>query len=355
MQTFWKIKTYITCVICFLALPSLCFAGPASTNFELKQYDFGSGGTDTSSSDNYSLFGHAGGLEFGTPSSSNYSINGGLIETLQANVPPAPLFTNPATNYDRLKFIIETADAPSDALFAIAISSDDFITTQYIQNDNTVGSILGAEDWQTYSNWGGATGEFARSLKQDTTYKIMVKSKWGNFTESPFGPSSSATTETPSLTFNISSQVLTFTTLDSSNSYTDVSKSTTLTTSTNAYNGYTIYGRETSPLTSGSYSIPDFSGTNGAPATWIGTGFGYTTNDSSLAGGTVDRFTNGGPKYSSFTTSTPGDPVADHTAIIEDNPVINEQFNVSYRVTGDNTTKAGAYTNSVEYVVVPVY
>ncbi len=339
----------------FFYVHSYVFAGPASSNYELTQYDFGSGGTDTSTSDNFSLFGHVGGLEFGKPASSNFSANGGLVETLQANVPPAPTFINPATNYDRLKFIINNGDGPSDAQFAIAISNDDFTTTNYVQNDNTVGSVLGAEDWQTYTNWGGASGEFIRGLQQDTTYKIKVKAKWGNYTESQFGPIASATTSVPSLTFGISSETLTFDTLDSSNSYTDSSKATTLTTSTNAYNGYTIYGRETAPLTFASHTISDYSGTNGTPTIWSGTGFGYTTNDSSLTGGTPDRFTNGGPKYAGFTTSIPGDPVADHTSVVEENPVINEQFTVSYRVTGDNTTPAGAYTNTVVYVVVPVY
>lgn len=336
-------------------IPSIAIAGPASTNFELTQYDFGSGGTDTSGSDNFSLFGHVGGLEFGNTSSTNFSANGGLVETLQANVPSAPTFTNPATNYDRLKCIINNGDGPADALFAIAISDDNFATTNYVQNDNTIGTTLGAEDWQTYTNWGGASGEFIRGLKQSTTYKVKVKAKWGSYTESQYGLIASATTSIPSLTFGISSQTLTFDTLDSSNSYTDNSKTTTLTTSTNAYNGYTVYGRETAPLTFASNTIADYAGTNGSPTSWSGTGFGYTTNDSSLAGGTADRFTNAGPKYAGFTTSIPGDPVADHTAVIEENPVVNEQFNISYRVTGDNTTPAGSYTNTVVFVVVPVY
>lgn len=354
-------KIFDFCIVCSLLVvvgsltsPSVV-AGPTSTNFELTQYDFGSGGTQDSNSDNFSLFGHVGGLEFGNATSTNFSVNGGLAGTLQANVPPAPLFTNPATNYDRLKFIINNGDGPSDAMFAIAISDDDFVTTRFVQDDNTIGQMLGPEDWQTYTNWGGATGEFVRGLTQNTLYKIKVKSKWGTFTESQYGPMASATTSVPSLTFGISSQTLTFTTLDSSNSYTDTSKTTTLTTSTNAYNGYTIYGRETGPLTFASETIADYTGTNGSPTIWTGTGFGYTTNDSSLAGGTADRFTNGGPKYAGLTTAIPGDPVADHTESVEDSPVINEQFSISYRVTGDSTTPAGAYTNTIVYVVVPIY
>jgi hypothetical protein len=335
--------------------PAYVYAGPASTNYELEQYDFGSGGTDNSSSSNFNLFGQSGGIEYVNQSSTNYQVKGGLTQTLQANVPPAPSFTNPVTNYDRLKFIIDNGNNPTDALFAIAISDDDFITTRYIQDDNTVGPTLGSEDWQTYSNWGGSSGEYVRTLSANTTYKIKVKSKWGNFTESGFGPVASATTSVPSLTFGISSASITFNNLNSSNAYTDISKTTTLTTSTNAYRGYAIYGRETNPLTFGSNTIADYTSSNSNPSTWNGTGFGYTTNDSDLAGGTADRFTNGGPNFAGFTTSIPGDPVADHTVPVEENPIVNEQFTITYRVTGDNTTKAGTYNNTVLYAVVPIY
>jgi len=332
------------------------YAGPTSTNYELKDYTFGGGGTAKSNSTNFSIFGVAGEVESGQPNSTNFKAGGGLVYTMQANVPPAPTLSNPATNYDRLKFIIQNGGNPSDALFAIAISDDNWITTKYIQNDNTVGTVLGSEDWQTYANWGGASGEFVRTLAANTTYKIKAKAKRGSFTESGYGSESAAVaTSNPSLTFGISSATLTFNNLNSGNSFTDSSKTTVLTTSTNAYNGYTIYGRNTGLLTFGSNTIPAFASPNSAPTVWSGTGFGYTTDDNNLAGGTADRFTNGGPKHAGFTTSAPGDPVADHTAVIEDPTVTNEQFTITYRVTGDSATKAGAYTNTIVYVVVPVY
>ncbi len=342
--------------ILFIALVPATFAGPTSTNYELKDYTFGGGGTAKSNSTNYSVFGVAGEVEFGKPGSANYKAGTGLIYTMQANVPPSPTFTNPATNYDRLKFIIQTGGNPSDALFAIAISTDNFVAdTKYVQNDNTVGTVLGSEDWQTYANWGGAGGKFVRTLAANTTYQVKVAAKRGNFTESGYGPTASATTSNPSLTFGISSSTLTFANLNSANSYTDSTKTTVLTTSTNAYNGYTIYGRNTGLLTFGSETIPAFASPTSAPTVWSGTGFGYRTEDNNLAGGTADRFTNGGPKHAGFVTSAPGDPVADHTAVIEDPTVTSEQFTITYRVTVAATTPAGPYTNTVNYVVVPVY
>jgi hypothetical protein len=350
-------KNYLLiCLFGSLLIAPAVLAGPASTNYELKDYGFGAGGSAKLDSTNYSLFGVAGEVESGKPASTNYKAGAGLIYTMQANVPPAPTWTNPATNYDRLKFIIQTGGNPSDALFAIAISTDNFVSdTRYVQNDNTVGASLDLEDWQTYTNWGGATGEFVRTLTANTTYQVKVAAKRGNFTQSGYGPSVSAATSNPSLTFGISSATLTFANLNSGNAYTDSTKTTVLTTSTNAYNGYTIFGHQTGPLTSGANTIPDFGSPNSAPTVWSGTGFGYTTDDSALSGGTADRFTNGGPKHAGFTTSTPGDPVADHTAVIEDPAVTNEQFTTTYRVTGSESTIAGAYTNTVIYVVVPTY
>src|SRR5437660_990397 len=106
-----KKKSFVYLLICLfvylfiLAAPQQ--AGPSSTNFELKQYSFGSGGTDTNTtSTNFKLFGTAGEVEFGRPTSTNFKAGSGLTYLLNVNVPLAPTFTNPATNYDRLQFVI---------------------------------------------------------------------------------------------------------------------------------------------------------------------------------------------------------------------------------------------------------
>lgn len=273
---------------------------------------------------------------------------------MQAHVPAAPSFSNVATNYDRLKFILDDGNNPTDATFAIAISKDDFVTTQYVQSDLTIGNTLGAEDWQTYSAWGGASGSTITGLLANTTYKIKVKAEHGDFTESPYSQTASAATVDSTLTFAVDSPSLTFSSLGPSNSYTDSSKSTVITTSTNAYSGYVVYGWDTQPLTKGSDTIANYGSTNASPTTWSGTGFGYTTDDNNLTGGTADRFTNGGPKYAGFGTSGPGDPVADHAGPIT-TPISNESFTVSYRVTGDSLTKSGTYATTVIYTVAATY
>ena len=331
-------------------------AFPSSDNYQIQEYTFGAGGTKESNSASYGLFGTAGQLEFGRPTSASFKAGSGLTYIMMANLPDAPTFTNPGQNYDRLHIIINTSNNPTDTTYAIAISTDNFATdTRYVKSDNTVGTTLTAADFQTYTSWGGVTGEYITELAQNTTYTVKVKARQGDFTETGYGPTDSAATVLPSLTFSVDSDTVTFDNLNSSNSYTDTTKSTVLTTSTNAYNGYLINARSTGPLTaSGLGTIADYASANSAPTTWAGNGFGYTTDDASLTGGTADRFTNGGPKYAGFTTSSPGDPVADHPGPLTTS-IVDEDFNISYRVTTTQTQPAGRYSTTVLYIVVPSY
>ncbi len=177
------------------------FSIPASTNFQLKSYEFG-GGSGTGDSTNYSTEGVV--EDFGGPqASTGYSLNAGLVFVQQANVPVAPTFQNTGSWYNKLQFIINQSSNPSDATYAIAISTDNFTTTNYIQNDNTIGATLGAEDFQTYTDWGGASGEYVIGLTPNTTYYIKVKATQGKYSESPWGPVVSVATSQSSLAFDI--------------------------------------------------------------------------------------------------------------------------------------------------------
>jgi hypothetical protein len=331
-------------------------APPSSTNYELQSYSFGSGGTASSSSTNYSIFGASGELAVSSQSSQNYKIGSGLSFLIRANVPSITL-SNTGGTYDRLNLTIGTNDNPTDATYAVQISTDNSFTTDlnYIKPDNTLGTSLDPSDFRSYSSWGSGSGVTLTGLERNTTYYARAKARQGSFTETEWSTATTSGTIEPSLTFSIDSETLTFDNLNSSNSYTDSSKSTILTTSTNAYNGYIINARETAALTaSGVGTIADFSSPNSSPTTWSGYGFGYTTSDSNLTGGTADRFTNSGPKYAGFTTSSPGDPVADHSGPIT-SAISNEQFTVSYRVSVNETQPAARYSTTVLYIVVPSY
>ncbi|MFA7209417.1 MAG: hypothetical protein WC120_03970 [Parcubacteria group bacterium] len=176
---------------------------PASTNYQLKDYGFGTGGTDKSSSADYSLEAITGEVSGGQSSSADYKVGPGMVFTGQANVPAAPTFDNPDASYNKLRIILNPSNNASNTRFAIAISTDDFVTTEYVQNDNTVGATLGLEDYQTYALWGGASGFFTIGLAADTTYKVKVKAMHGSFSETDYGPSATAATDPQILSFDL--------------------------------------------------------------------------------------------------------------------------------------------------------
>ncbi len=331
---------------------------PSSTNYALQSYTFGAGSTASSSSTNYSLNGVVGEVEFGQSSSTNFKSETGLTYLGKANVPAAPTLSTPASNYDRILFIINPGSNPTDYTYALEISTSNTFASNnsYINSDGTTSTSLNPSNFQTYTAWGGSSGTFVTGLASNTTYYIRVAAQQGSFTQSEWGPASSATTSFASLTFTINNPTITFSNLNSSDSYTDTNQSDTFTTSTNAYNGYTIYGWDTQALTAnGGNTIANYASPNSSPTTWGGTGFGYTTNDTNLSGsGGINRFNNG-TTYAGFQTSGPGDPVADDSGPVTTSQITNEQFKVSYRVTANNTTPAGTYTNTIIYTIVPSY
>lgn len=193
-------------VVVFMTFAPLCLvlAGPASTAYELKQYSFGASSTENAASTNYSALAVAGEPESGKPESTNYKTEGGLVYTINANLPPAPTFTNPNNYYNKLKLVINKGDNASDTTYAVAISTDNFATdTKYVQSDLTVGPSLGSEDWMTYTAWGGLSGVNIIGLSQNTTYTIKVSAKKGGYTQTGFGPTASATTVNPMIAFDI--------------------------------------------------------------------------------------------------------------------------------------------------------
>ncbi len=176
---------------------------PASTDYKLDNYGFGSGGASNATSADYSISAISGEISAGKLSGTNYKVGSGLTFVNQANVPIAPTFDNPGNYYNKLRLIINPSNNPSNTKFAIAVSKDNFTTTQYIQNDNTVGNVLGSEDYQTYTNWGGVSGVLVIGLLPNTSYQVKVKAIRGKFTETEYGPTATAATVNPTLTFDI--------------------------------------------------------------------------------------------------------------------------------------------------------
>lgn len=179
------------------------FVFPASTNYQLRGYGFGAGGEENMASANYAADAIAGEVSAGRLSGPSFDLGSGLSFEITANVPAAPTFTNPSNYYNKLNLVLDAGGNPADTKFAIAISTDNFATTSYIQNDNTVGAVLGGEDYQTYAAWGGGSGFSVIGLAPSTTYKVKVKAFQGKFSESGYGPSASAATVSPQLSFDI--------------------------------------------------------------------------------------------------------------------------------------------------------
>lgn len=115
-----------------------------------------------------------------------------------------------------------------------------------------------------------------------------------------------------------------------------------LTISTNAADGYTVYVRSTDAARSGSHALANWSGTNASPTAWTSAGtegVGYSTDTSSLSGGTANRFTNGGTKWAGFSSTSA--PIASASR-----PAVSTSC-LAYRVGVSPTTPAGLYSTSL--------
>lgn len=175
---------------------------PSTDNYKLRDYGFGNGGGQSGTS-NYSLEGLAGDLGGDFTSSDNYGLRPGLLGSRLASLPDAPNWQNPDDWYNKLQLIINTSGNPDDTTYAVAISSDGFVTTNYVQLDNTVGAALGAEDFRDYAGWGSGSGMNVIGLAPDTTYSVRVKARQGETSETGFGPAASASTSEASISFDI--------------------------------------------------------------------------------------------------------------------------------------------------------
>jgi hypothetical protein len=193
---FWKLP---------LIFPLLFAALPSTTNYQLNSYGFGSGGTANSGTANYSLEGISGEISSQTSSTSTYSALPGFNQTQQANVPTVT-FTNPSNYYDKLLFVINQQGNPSDALYALKIGTTTTTCAsqtniKFVKSDHTIGSTLTLADYQDYATWGGAGGTTIIGLAANTTYCLQAKATQGKFTESAYGPASSAATVGQSISF----------------------------------------------------------------------------------------------------------------------------------------------------------
>ncbi len=221
----------------------LLFAAlPATSTYQLNSFGFGSGGTANSTTSTYALEGTAGELAGQTAATTTYKLKPGFVETQQAHVPKvAALDNGSGIYYNKLHFVIDQQNNPADALYALSISTDNFVSNiKYVKSDFTVGTSLVLADYQTYTTWGGASGANIIGLLPNTLYYLRIKVTQGKFTESQYGPAANATTAIPQLSFSVTTNAITLGSLLAGN-VVDAPQTIDVTFATNAASGGDVY------------------------------------------------------------------------------------------------------------------
>ncbi len=232
--------------------------------------------------------------------------------------------------------------------------------------DYSIGTTAGATDVKTWTANGTTASVTASSLTLQTSQMYYFNVRANDNAGNSSIVSSNGQLVNPSLAFSLDTYSVAFANLNAGNSYTDT-KNTILTTSTNAYNGYVVRGYRTDFLRSSIYPstyIGDFAvGSYAAPGAWGGSdyGFGYTSSDTSIQG--QGKFPSSGacqgsgnaPCYAPFSSTAPGDIVADHTATVTGSPILNEQFTLTYKVSTSTTQSAGPYATTLVYTITAQY
>lgn len=338
----------------------LLLVAPTSTNYTLSNHSFGSGG-GIGTSTSYSIQANTGEIGSNALTSNSYKTLPGLIFTQLANVPTAAL-TNDDFYYNKLGLVIGTEGNPADTEYAIAISSDSFTTTEYVQSDNTIGSTLGTEDWQTYADWGGSSGEFIVGLTPNTTYSVKIKARRGEYTEGPFGPIDTATTSNLTLSFDIDISAIDEETeapysislgTVAPNSITSANENIWIDLSTNAAHGGRVYvsgGSGGLYSANAGYTISAVS----ADLSSISEGFGIQSVSASQS--------SGGPfialsPYDGSTDVVGGISTTPNSVFSTSNlPVTNARGDIAVKVkTKDLTPAANDYTETLTFIAAALF
>jgi hypothetical protein len=339
------------------------FAFPASSNYKLEGFSFGNAGGGNMGSTNYSVEGNLGEVSSNKIGSSNYDLGAGLAFVRQSSVPRGPTFVNDGNYYNKLHLTIDntyagvgTSTFPFDTKFAVAISKDNFATTQYVKSDMTVGTSLTMADYMTYTTWGGLSGSYVVGLDSGTTYTVKAKSMQGMYTESGYSVGVTAATILPTLGFDIDvaatdtqttpPYLINFGDLITG----DISTSTDrvwISLDTNAASGGSvfIYGQNGGLYSvSAGYTIPAISGNLGV----LPNGFGAQAVGATQASGgpmSIDAMYNGGGEVVGLTDTLV------RQIFMTGNPVTTGRASFVVKAKSDNNVPAaGDYTETLTVI-----
>lgn len=204
-----------------------------SSNFKITGATINSGGQPTQSgTGDFKLLSTMGDFSADPrTSSTNYISSIGQVEIFTANVPkiacfetttegssncttgPAYLNSNGMTRvcgptgcYDRARFEIDVQGNPTDTLYAIQISTDNFVSDiQYIDGVTYKPIAFGSvtiDDYKTKTAWETNSTNIL-GLEADTQYYIRAIALHGDFSESKPGPIANTTTALPTSFFDI--------------------------------------------------------------------------------------------------------------------------------------------------------
>lgn len=233
-----KLPIVVAIVMSLLSLPLQVNAQNLdSTNYRVIDATLDSGG-GIAESTNYGLLESIGDFSQDPGlTSTNYKVQGGIQPAFEANVPEVACFetdtsgsssctTGPAylsANgmirvcgnpgcYNRARFEIDSNNNPTDTLYAVQVSTDNFVADiQYIDGisfalETSVSRTL--SDYLTKATWETPTFNL-QGLAPNTSYQVRFTALHGDFTESQAGPYASATTTAALISFDldIASQV----------------------------------------------------------------------------------------------------------------------------------------------------
>lgn len=350
-NNFFRLLLHITLVFLFLfsGLPASLVARVAiaeelnSTNFTIRG-DEVTGGSSLGESSNFISNGSLNYWE-NLGESSNFEQQAGYNPRIEGFVPEAPTLNVVAGNaYDRLRVTIDPTGNPSNALFAIAFSPDNFSTWKFVQSDGTIGDVLSTEDYLSYAGWGGLSGTVVTGLEPNTTYTARVAAWTGDVSSTRFGPASNAESTTePTITLDVSANALEFGVL-SINSVGSTS-SVDLTVNTSVLNGYQVLMNGTGDgssagLAKGSELIPSSTGLLAAGTS--GYGAQVSSGDTTVAA-TYDVTGNNVGAVNLAQTL-----IASNTG-----NATNEITSVLFKAAISSFVEAGVYSDTVYFTVSP--
>lgn len=216
----------------------------------------------------------------------------------------------------------------------------------------SIGTSAGNTDIKGWTSNGSSTSVTATGLTLMTSqtyfFNVRATDAAENVSATQSSPGQSVA---PQLAFSISSSSISLGNANAGNSYT-MAGTSTVTTSTNAYNGYVVrmYATQT-PTSGGGKTVANtMPGTWSSPTAWSGYGFGYTSNDTNVAAS--NRFSSGSA-YAVVPIGGLGDIVADHPGPITGTAINNESFDINFRLTSPSNQAAGQYATTIVYSVTP--